>query len=97
MKRIVAVTVASYFTIEVDANSDEEAEMMARALYEQGKLDDEINPQFNALPEPKESCEWCREPYEESELRTTDLGILCDRCINAIRSRGETVIILQGG
>ena len=40
-------------------------------------------------------CEWCCEPFYESELRTTDLGLLCDRCISAIRSRGEEVIVYE--
>ena len=35
------------------------------------------------------TCEWCEEEYEE--LVKTDLGWLCERCICAIRSRGETV------
>ena len=37
-------------------------------------------------------CAWCENEFESSELRRTDLGLLCDRCIEAIRSRGEMVI-----
>lgn len=40
------------------------------------------------------TCDWCGEIYEESELKNTDLGKLCDRCIAAIRSRGESITIV---
>lgn len=36
-------------------------------------------------------CEWCHNEFEWSELIPTDLGRLCSRCIDAIRSRGEYV------
>lgn len=36
-------------------------------------------------------CEWCNNEFERSELIPTDLGMLCSRCIDAIRSRGEYV------
>lgn len=36
-------------------------------------------------------CEWCENEFERSELIPTDLGKLCSRCIDAIRSRGEYV------
>ena len=36
-------------------------------------------------------CSWCEEEYEESELKQTNLGLLCSNCIDAIRSRGEKV------
>ncbi len=39
-------------------------------------------------------CTWCEELYPESELREeVDLGHLCDRCIAAIRSRGESLTL----
>jgi len=38
-------------------------------------------------------CDWCGEEFERSELRETDLGMLCDRCISAIWSRGEKVYV----
>ena len=39
-------------------------------------------------------CTWCEELYPESELREeVDLGHLCDRCIAAIKSRGETLTL----
>ena len=41
-------------------------------------------------------CKWCGEVYEESELKSTDCGKLCDRCIAAIRSRGESITIKYG-
>lgn len=37
-------------------------------------------------------CDWCGDEMDESEVRRTDLGMLCDHCIAAIRSRGEEVI-----
>lgn len=38
-------------------------------------------------------CDWCGEEYEEGYLKNTDCGKLCDRCIAAIRSRGESITI----
>lgn len=38
-------------------------------------------------------CSWCNGEYEASDLIPTDLGMLCETCITAIRSRGEDVII----
>lgn len=38
-------------------------------------------------------CEWCGDEFDESELYRTDLGYVCDRCIAAIRSRGEQITI----
>lgn len=37
-------------------------------------------------------CTWCEELFPESELREeADLGHLCDQCIMAIHSRGESL------
>lgn len=36
-------------------------------------------------------CEWCEEEYEPDQLHETELGMLCDRCIAAILSRGEHI------
>ena len=39
-------------------------------------------------------CQWCEELFPESELREeVDLGYLCDRCIAAIHSRGESLTL----
>lgn len=38
-------------------------------------------------------CHWCDEVYDKSEVRLTDLGTMCDRCIAALRSRGEQVTV----
>lgn len=39
-------------------------------------------------------CAWCeQEAFDESDLHSTDLGLLCDSCIAAIRSRGEEVVV----
>ena len=40
------------------------------------------------------TCEWCNGTFGISDLVKTDLGMLCERCIMAIRSRGEDVAIL---
>lgn len=40
-------------------------------------------------------CSCCGEDYEESELKETNLGFLCDKCIRAIVSRGEEVWVKQ--
>lgn len=42
-------------------------------------------------PEGVHRCAWCKEEFDESDLVPTDLGMLCERCINAIRSRGEQI------
>lgn len=39
-------------------------------------------------------CSWCNGEYDASDLIPTDLGMLCETCITAIRSRGEDVCIL---
>lgn len=39
-------------------------------------------------------CEWCHEAFEADELLLTDIGCLCPRCIEAIRSHGEEVTVL---
>jgi len=36
-------------------------------------------------------CDWCEEEYELSELHRTSIGMLCDTCIRAIKSRGESI------
>lgn len=41
------------------------------------------------------NCSWCNGEYEASDLIPTDLGMLCETCITAIRSRGEDVCILR--
>ena len=39
-------------------------------------------------------CKWCSELFYESELREeVNLGYLCDRCVAAIKSRGETLTL----
>ena len=41
------------------------------------------------------NCDWCYGEYDVSELVKTDLGMLCETCITAIRSRGEDVCVLK--
>ena len=41
-------------------------------------------------------CQWCNELYPKSELHLeADLGLLCNRCVMAIRSRGEKLAIIN--
>lgn len=40
-------------------------------------------------------CAWCNGEYEANDLIPTDLGMLCETCITAIRSRGEDVCTLR--
>ena len=52
-----------------------------------GTLSETIIPEdIGIYPE----CDWCHD--EADDLIKTDLGMLCERCITAIRSRGETVL-----
>lgn len=38
----------------------------------------------------EKQCAWCGETYEVSELKKEfNLGYLCNKCIQAITSRGE--------
>lgn len=39
------------------------------------------------------TCTWCNEPYDVSELHRSDIGVLCEQCLAAIRSRGEKVTV----
>ena len=55
-------------------------------------------PTVKATPiEPNDGdqgkCQWCGGEYDESDLIQTDLGMLCETCITAIRSRGEDVFV----
>lgn len=38
-------------------------------------------------------CSWCGEEFDTSELYKTDIGVMCDHCIAAIRSRGEKIVV----
>lgn len=42
------------------------------------------------------TCKWCGEEIPLSEaVKETDMGYLCDTCVRAITSRGETLNIEQ--
>ena len=65
------------------------AKMAARAKAEEREIEitDENGDAWHL-------CTWCEDLFPESELRDeTDLGHLCDRCIAAIHSRGETLTL----
>ena len=41
-------------------------------------------------------CQWCNDLFPESKLHLeADLGFLCDRCIMALRSRGENLTLMN--
>ena len=50
------------------------------------------NQQMSEFEETK-ICDWCNEEYDITDLTKTDVGYLCDKCIRAITSRGETLNI----
>jgi hypothetical protein len=42
-------------------------------------------------------CKWCDDLFDKSECRyEVDLGWLCDRCQQAIKSRGEQLVFVEG-
>lgn len=42
-------------------------------------------------------CKWCNELFDKSEVRyEVDMGYLCDHCVEAIKSRGETLTFREG-
>ena len=42
-------------------------------------------------------CKWCDELFDKSECRyEVDMGWLCDRCQQAIKSRGEQLVFVEG-
>ena len=45
-----------------------------------------------SIEEPR-TCIWCSEVFDRSEVHMTDIGIMCDTCITAVRSRGEQVTV----
>lgn len=47
---------------------------------------------INGIDEPR-VCVWCCNVFDRSEVHMTDIGLLCDTCITAIRSRGEEVSV----
>jgi len=53
---------------------------------------EEINPRDIGIGTDYMKCKWCGEWYQESELKGTDDGFLCDHCIEAIRSHGEDIV-----
>jgi len=69
----------------------EEYEMLKKA----GETEAETFEDYlENITEPNGTCEWCGELFSRSELREeVDLGLLCDRCIAGIASRGESLTI----
>lgn len=46
----------------------------------------------DGIDEPR-VCTWCGETFDRSEVKMTDIGLLCDGCISAILSRGEPLAV----
>lgn len=56
-----------------------------------GITEEEFNRGY-LLTDDEAICSWCGEIYDKSELKEEEnLGLLCDSCIRAIKSRGETL------
>lgn len=51
---------------------------------------------YDEFDDPVE-CWWCEDTFERDDLKETNLGLMCERCIEAIRSRGEKVVVYEGG
>lgn len=77
---------AKYLAQNVDA------EILAE--YAVDGVFEEVDPNEIGVDETVH-CDWCELDFDESQLKKTDLGMLCDRCIAAIRSRGEEVIVYE--
>ncbi len=58
---------------------------------------DDNSPRMDAKPSAQadgRACRWCGERFPEGELHEeADLGPLCGRCIDVIRSRGENLTL----
>lgn len=65
------------------------AEYAVEACFEEVSTED-----IGVADEPT-ICIWCEEEFEDSELIKTDIGMLCEHCLAAIRSRGEEVIVYE--
>lgn len=52
-------------------------------------LEEDMEEKDNEL----KKCDWCEAEYEMSELKDTNQGALCFKCIKAIKSRGEKIVI----
>ena len=39
------------------------------------------------------TCRHCGEDYNITDLKKSNIGLLCDTCIRAIKSRGESITI----
>lgn len=62
-----------------------------------------VDPSIKQLVEMMEEnedtveCKWCEELYDKTDCRfEVDLGWLCERCIAAIKSRGEPLTFREG-
>lgn len=65
------------------------------AEYAAAACSEEVNTEDIGVADEPTLCIWCEEAFDDSELRKTDIGMLCDHCIAAIRSRGEKVIVYE--
>lgn len=71
----------------------------AQVLYNEKSItssepaDDELVEPDDMEDEDLAVCEWCSLALDRAMLHRTNLGRLCDKCIEAIRSRGERVTV----
>ena len=77
---------------------------MARryAMYCYGAKSTQLHGQlvFESVPDGAADddvcrCSWCNGEYDASDLIPTDLGMICEQCVTAIRSRGEDIAVLR--
>lgn len=54
---------------------------------------DDIEEAEEATFSEPRTCIWCGQVFDRSDVRMTDLGLMCDTCITAVRSRGEEVTV----
>lgn len=66
--------------------------MMSIVHDEPAVVDTNVDDIEDSIEDPR-TCIWCGEVFARSDVHRTDIGIMCDRCITAVRSRGEKVTV----
>jgi hypothetical protein len=87
-------TFSKYETVKLDMDNDPEFDALDNSLetgipIPEGMTVEELLEELEENEDTVE-CKWCDELFDKSECRyEVDMGWLCDRCIAAIKSRGE--------
>lgn len=87
-------TFSKYETVKLDMDNDPEFEALDNSLetgipIPEGMTVEELLEELEENEDTVE-CKWCDELFDKSDCRyEVDKGWLCDRCIAAIKSRGE--------